>query len=387
MSQREDRHRRSSGRQRVGVLQGSLIESSTPPVGAAGGRRYRLRPSIEPLAVGDRLYLIRSGSEDLEIRDADDVDRALLKLLSQAELTAGELASCLALDAGAVDLKLEALDRADALAPDARSAPLGPDDAERFSRQLPYLAEYGDERDLQRRLMAARIVVLGCGGLGTWALAALASAGVRHFRLVDDDTIDLSNLNRQAIYRSDQIGRAKTEVAADWLRGFDPNIEVETVPLRVDGIPAALRVTEDADLLVLVADEPPYQLGRWVGAASLELGVPFIAAGQVPPMIRIGPLYLPGQTACFACHETALRALSMAYDAYVQHAQSSPIRSATLGPASAIVGAMLAMEVVHLLIGVEPATAGHAVTVDIRTWDVDRHPVPCDPRCDACRSP
>lgn len=345
-----------------------------------------MRPSVEPLVVGDELYLLRAGTDDLVIRNAAPVDHELLVLLSRTEFTPAELGARLDLDHGVVRAKLNALDAAGVLAPAASSPPLDEVDNERFSRQLPYLGEYGDERELQRRLMDARIAVLGCGGLGTWAIAALACAGVRRFRLGDDDTVELSNLNRQALYRPDQVGRPKIEVAAEWLREFDPRIDVEARPISVDGPAAARRFVDDADAVVLTADEPPFELGRWVNAACLDARLPFITAGQVPPVIRVGPLYLPGHTACFVCHETAVRADSIAYDRYVEHVKVAPVRSATLGPASAIVGSMLAMEIVHLLVGIEPATMAAALSVDVRTLEVRRESVRRDARCEVCRS-
>jgi bacteriocin biosynthesis cyclodehydratase domain-containing protein len=384
VSQREDRHRRPPGRERVRVLEGVLTQSPAPPVGATGGRRLRLRASIEPLLVENELYLIRAGADDLVIREPGDDDRALIEALAQEALTAGELAMRLGLGSDAVADKLDALASAGVLTPGTSSAPLDAEDGERFSRQLPYLAEHGDEHDLQCRLAGARITVLGCGGLGSWAIAALAAAGVRRFRLVDDDVVELSNLNRQAIYRPDQVGTAKVKAAAQWLRAFDGHIEVEARELRVDGLEAARRAVADADVVVLTADEPPYVLGRWVNTACLDAGVPFITAGQVPPLVRVGPLYMPGRTACFACHETALRSESIAYDRYVEHVQTSASRAATLGPTSAIAGSLLAMELMHLLIGSEPATAGAAFTLDIRTLQVSRTAVPRDGTCRAC---
>jgi bacteriocin biosynthesis cyclodehydratase domain-containing protein len=385
VSQREDRDSGSSRRQRVGVFQGLLKASSASPVGATGGRRYRLRPSVEPLAVGDQLYLLRPGSEDLTIRGPDHSDFVLLELLSRFELTAEELGARSDLDDDTLRVKLDALEAAGVVVPSASSPPLDAIDAERFSRQLPYLSEFGDERDLQRRLMTARLAVLGCGGLGTWTLAALAASGVRHFRLADDDSVELSNLNRQATYRPDQVGRLKVDAAAEWLSGFDSRVEVDVVPIAVNGVSSARRFVRDVDAVVLTADEPPFLLARWINTACYDAGVPFVTAGQVPPTVRIGPFYVPGETGCFVCHESAVRARSIAYDRYVEHVQVVPIRSATLGPASAIVGSILAMEIVHLLVGVEPATKGSALSVDLRTLEVRREAAPRDHSCTVCR--
>jgi bacteriocin biosynthesis cyclodehydratase domain-containing protein len=162
-------------------------------------------------------------------------------------------------------------------------------------------------------------------------------------------------------------------------------VDVECLARRVDGPAAADLVVRGAEALVLTADSPPYELARWVNAACVRHGVPFIVAGQVPPLIKIGPLYAPGRTACFTCHERALRLASADYDAYVDHVRSAPVRGATLGPASGIVGTMIAMELVHLLVGVEPATAGAALLVDLRTMHVRRDPVTRDNQCPDCQ--
>ena len=331
------------------------------------------------------LYLVRAGDDDLVVRDAQASDRRLLDLLAGGEPTVAELARELGLAEDDVAAKLDALADAGVIVPAAASPPLDPADARRYSRQLPYLAELGDERDLQRRLAAARVVVIGCGGLGTWALAGLAAAGVRRLCVVDDDRVELSNLNRQILYAPADIGALKAEATAAWLRAFDDRIEVEPLALRVDGPDRVGRIVAGADALVLAADAPPYALARWINAACVEHRVPFITGGQLPPLLRIGPLYVPGRTACFACHERELRRTSADYDGYVRHLQSAPQRGATLGPASAIVGGAMAMELVHLLAGAEPASPGAALLLDLRTMRIRGEPVARDSACAACQ--
>jgi bacteriocin biosynthesis cyclodehydratase domain-containing protein len=349
-----------------------------PPALGAGGLRYRLRGSVEAVVGGDgALYLVRAGADDLVVRDPQPDDVELLRRLAEGELSIAELA-------GAED-KLAALIEAGVVVPAATSPPLDAADAERYARQLPYLAELGDERDLQRRLGAAFVTVVGCGGIGTWTVAALAAAGVRRLRLVDDDAVESSNLNRQVLYGPADLGAPKAATTARWLRSFDERVEVEVVALRVQDAAGAARVVEGADALVLAADTPPYLLARWINEAAVAERVPFITAGQLPPIVKVGPLYWPGRTACFACHETMLRRESADYDAYVRHLQTGPVRGATLGPASGLVGATVAMELVHALAGVDPASLGAALLVDLRTWSVRREVIVRDAACRACK--
>jgi bacteriocin biosynthesis cyclodehydratase domain-containing protein len=386
VNQDEDRGHRASDPARVRVLQGQL-NAPAPPAGAAGGARLSLRPSVEPFVTGSGdLYLLRAGEPDLLIRDADPTDRALVDAIAEAPWSRARLAGQLGLSPAQLESKLAALAAAGVLVEHVSPAPpLEPDEARRFSRQLPYLAETGDPSALQRRLRASTVVVVGCGGLGTWALAALASAGVGRFVLVDDDVVERSNLNRQILYGEADVGEAKVDAAARWIAGFDHRIEVVPVQRRIAAAADVPAVVEGADVVVVAADWPAYLLARWINAACVAGRIPFVLAGQVPPILKVGPIYWPGRTACFACHEDALRRASPHYDDYVAHAQAAPQRSATLGPASGLVGAALGIDLLHLLTGRRPASLGAAVLLDMRTLAARREELERARGCAACQ--
>ncbi len=387
MTSSEHRDHRPADPGRVRLLEGQLTSERGPLALEAGGPRFRLRSSIDAFAHAGDLYLVRPGADDLVVRGAEPADVAIVEALIAGEHTADDLATALGIEPGAVLRKLQSLRDAGLLLVRHRATRLGGEDAERFSRQLPYLAELGDEAELQGRLRAAAVTVIGCGGLGTWAIAALASAGVGRLELVDDDVVDLSNLNRQVLYRRDDVGAPKAAAAAAWVRGFDPAIDVTTSQRRVASETDAREVVAGADAVVLAADWPPYELGRWVNAACVSTRTPFITGGQVPPLLRIGPTYVPGSGACFACHEAALRRASPAYDAYVASRRAAPPTASTLGPASGLVGALLGLELMHLLIGQRPATQDLALIVDMRTLEVRREAIERERGCPACDDP
>ncbi len=389
----EDRDLRAAGPERVRLLEGRIAPTSGSPSHGGGDPRYRLRASVEPFVDGaGELFFVRAGAPDLKVHGpgvaeiaaiellaADwHSEQALLKALGEREIDVDpeRLSACLA--------SLAAADVLLGPASSGREASSA-GDTTRFSRQLLYLAELGDELDIQRRLRSAKVVILGCGGLGSWAAASLACLGLGELVLVDDDRVALENLNRQILFPRDAIGRRKVEVASEWLRRFDPEVSTRAVPVRVRGPADVSAIAAGASALVLAADWPPYELARWVNVACLELGVPFIAAGQLPPMLKVGPTYRPGVGPCFACHETALRVSSPAYDDYVAYRRRHPLTAATLGPASAAVGALLAMELMHLLAGRPIATDGAAVLIDMRTLTTRREEVPRDPDCPACK--
>jgi bacteriocin biosynthesis cyclodehydratase domain-containing protein len=238
---------------------------------------------------------------------------------------------------------------------------------------------------MQERLRDARVAMIGVGGLGTWAAAALACAGVGPLTLVDDDRVELSNLNRQFLYRHADLGRLKAQAAADALAAFDPELSLGVLAERVSGEDDAARVVEGHDFVVELADWPPHELGRWLDGASWAAGIPRVTASQFPPLLRIGPTYVPGVTACQRCQEAGARRDFPLYDEVVALRRARLPVTATLGSASALIGAAIAGDVVHHLTGLErPATLGTALIVDMRDLSVQREPLARDPACDRC---
>jgi bacteriocin biosynthesis cyclodehydratase domain-containing protein len=229
-------------------------------------------------------------------------------------------------------------------------------------------------------------VVLGAGGLGSWTLAGLACAGVGRIVAVDDDTVELSNLNRQVLYRMADIGRRKVDVAAEALRALNPEIDVVPVTRRVQSVADVRSVATGADFVVCTADWPVHEIGRWVNRACLELGLPHTSAGQFPPRVRIGPTFVPGRTACLECQEQAVRRDFPLYDELVEHRRNSAPVAATLGAPSGLIGSLLAMEVIHWITGIsEPATLGRGLVFDLRDFSSHWESIAPDPGCElAC---
>ena len=206
-----------------------------------------------------------------------------------------DLARRIGVDPVVVREKLDALEEVDVLTSwPADTPPLPAAVAARFDRQLPYLAELGAPAEMQRRLRDATVAIIGCGGLGTWALGGLACTGVGNFILVDDDTVEPSNLNRQILYVDADIGRPKVACAAEWVARFAPGTNVVAQQRRVASVADVAPLARDADVVVMLADDPPYVLERWVNAACQVAGTPYIACGQATPLMKVGPLVRPG---------------------------------------------------------------------------------------------
>ena len=370
--------------------------SGRRPHAGDADRPLVLRDTVEAFPSSDgNIYLMRGGTDaEYVVEHPTALERAVIELIHAPMSRAELLAELAALGHRATEDEVcEILDQLLALGlvdchppayPGLRAQAVG-----LYDRQLAYFADLaGPGRpaaEAQGRLLGASVVVLGCGGLGSWTAAALACAGIGRLVLVDDDAVELSNLNRQILFKRDDIGRPKVDAAARALHAFNPDLDLQRVRARISGSGDVARLAADAALVVATADHPPFEIARWVNRGCWRAGVPHVSAAQFPPLVRIGPLFRPGVTGCHACHEEAARAASPDYDALLAYRARRTVNAATLGPPSALVGSVIAMDAVHLITGLgEPSTQGTALLVDLRTMAVEREDVVADPHCEIC---
>lgn len=173
---------------------------------------------------------------------------------------------------------------------------LTPDRLARFARHI-VLPEVGGTG--QVALAAAHVVLIGCGGIGSPALQYLAAAGIGRLTLIDSDTIDLSNLQRQTVFTPADVGRAKAEVAAEWVRRFDPELEVHAIVTRVTGENAAQLLT-GAHVVLDGCDNFATRL--IVSDACVKAAIPLTSAaiGRFQGQVATFAGHLPDQP-CYRC--------------------------------------------------------------------------------------
>ena len=218
--------------------------------------------------------------------------------------------------------------------------PLTADQEGRYARHLnlPGVGEEG-----QRRLSAARVLVIGAGGLGSPVLLYLAAAGVGTIGIVDDDVVDLSNLQRQVIHSSASVGEPKGESAAQRMRGVNPGVNVIPFPLRLR-VGDFAQFGTDWDLVVDATDN--FATRYLVNDLARQLGVPEVM-GSV--------LHWRGQVTSFweQCPDPA-RAVTLR-DLYPQEPSAdAPSREPGAGIMGALcctIGGLMATEAVKLLLG------------------------------------
>jgi bacteriocin biosynthesis cyclodehydratase domain-containing protein len=350
--------------------------------------RPRIKRTTEPIGSPDGdLYLHRpSAKTDIRIEQPDENDRRLLAALD-GRRTLAELHA--EFGAGPVDDTISQLGELEAIEDAADDELIEAGERERLESQLRYFSDIGSSEltpsECQRRLREAKVAVLGVGGLGGWTAWSLACLGIGELWLIDGDRVESSNLNRQILYTESDFGLLKVEAAARRLRAFNSSIRVTTAARRLESQAEIADFIDGADFVVDAVDWPPHDIERWCNMACFEAGIPYITMSNILPFARVGPLYVPGVTGCFACQETAYRREYPIFDAAVEQRRGKPASVATLGPACGIVGGQIGMEVLHHLTGLAvPSTLACGHLYDLRTMEVEREMVVPEPDCPVC---
>ncbi len=251
----------------------------------------------------------------------------------------------------------------------------GPEDADFLERYSRHLALPGVGLEGQRRLAAATVLLVGAGGLGSPAALYLAAAGVGTLRLVDDDVVERSNLQRQVIHREDAIGAPKVDSAAAAIRALNPRVRVEAVRERlasanVDALMAGVDVVFDG------ADNFPARY--LLSDACLKHARPMVHgavqrfAGQVAVF---DPAHARGVAPCYRCLFPQPPGAGEAPNC---------AEAGVLGVLPGIIGLLQANEVLKLLLGVGEPLRGRLLQVDGLGARVRELRVPADPDCPAC---
>ena len=239
----------------------------------------------------------------------------------------------------------------------------------RYSRHI-LLDEVGIEG--QERLLAARALVVGAGGLGSPVALYLGTAGVGHITLVDDDSVDLTNLQRQIAHTLARVGMPKAESALQAIASINPEVKVTAVQARAD----TRLLDELVPLTDVVLDCSDNFLTRQaINAACFKHRKPLVSGAAIRFDGQIS-VFAPGDPAspCYAC-------------VFPPDTDFEETRCATMGvfaPLVGIIGAMQAAEALKLLSGAGPSLAGHMLMLDGRRMEWSNMRIPRNLSCPVC---
>lgn len=239
---------------------------------------------------------------------------------------------------------------------------------ERYSRQI-ILKEVGIKG--QKKLLAGSALIIGAGGLGAPAALYLAAAGVGHLGIVDADEVDLSNLQRQIIHSSRDLGKAKALSAQESLEALNPEIKVTTYLVRAQA-QNIMELIRDYDFIIDGTDNFPAKF--LINDACVLGGKPFSHAG----ILRFqGQLmtYIPGGGPCYRCVFTAPPP---------PEAVPSCREAGVIGALAGVIGSLQAAQAVNYLAGIGEAPAGSLLTYDALKTEFRKIRLPRRRDCAVC---
>lgn len=237
----------------------------------------------------------------------------------------------------------------------------------RYSRQTA-MEEVGIAG--QEKLTAGRVLVIGAGGLGSAALMYLAAAGVGTLGIVDYDTVDLSNLERQILHRTSRLGVPKTESAADTLRDINPDVHL--IPCRMRVTPEnIMEIIRDYDIVLDCTDR--FENKLLINDACVAAKKPFVHAGVLGSSGQI-LTWRPGPWPCLRCLMGDLPA-----------ADESNAAFGVLGAAVGVISSMQALEAIKFLLEKGELLTGRMLHFNGMDMTVSETVLPeKSPYCKAC---
>ncbi len=239
----------------------------------------------------------------------------------------------------------------------------------RYSRHI-LLDEIGIEG--QEKLLAAHALVIGAGGLGSPVALYLASAGIGRITLVDHDSVDLTNLQRQILHTTERVGQPKVESGKRSLAAINPDVEVVALCERADEARLAALV---ASATVVLDCTDNFRTRHAINRACVEAGVPLVSGaairmdGQVAVFDARG-----GETACYAC-------------LFPPDQQFEEVQCSTMGvfaPLVGIIGTMQAAEALKLVAGIGESLANRLLLLDARHMEWTSIRTAKSPDCPIC---
>lgn len=246
------------------------------------------------------------------------------------------------------------------------------DDAQllRYSRHI-LLDELGVEG--QQRLLDSHALILGAGGLGSPVALYLAASGVGRITLVDDDTVDLTNLQRQIAHTTERVGQPKVDSAREAMLALNPTVQVHTLQRRADEA-ALMRLVADADVVIDGCDN--FATRHAVNRACVQHAVPLVSGA----VIR-----LDGQLTTYDTRD----ATSPCYACLFPPDQApEEVRCSTLGvlaPLVGVIGTLQATEAIKLLAGVGRSLVGRLQLLDGRSLEWTEMRLRRQPDCPVCQ--
>lgn len=246
--------------------------------------------------------------------------------------------------------------------------PMNDDQLLRYSRQI-LLPEFGTEA--QDRLLAARVLIIGAGGLGSPVALYLAAAGIGTLIIADPDLVDVSNLQRQILHGEADLGRAKVASAYDALQALNPAVQVVALATRLEGAALQEQVTS-VDLVVDASDN--FSTRFAVNAACVATQTALVSGAAIR---------MEGQVTVFRPDQPESPCYRCLYRDGIDTEQTCA-ENGVLAPIVGIIGSLQALEAIKVLTGIGTSLCGRLLILDGKSLETRILKLRRDPECPVC---
>ncbi len=238
----------------------------------------------------------------------------------------------------------------------------------RFSRQimLPTMDVAG-----QQQLLDATVLIVGMGGLGCPAAMYLSAAGVGHLIIADDDTVEITNLQRQIAHEQSNLGESKVSSAETTLKGLNPDVRITQIKNRLEG-DLLEQVVVSADVVVDASDN--FNTRFAVNQSCLK---------NKKPLVSGAAIRMEGQVAVFDSENPESPCYQCLYSE-CDDDDASCSQNGVMAPLVGIIGSVQAMETIKLITGIGNSLVGRLLLLDAATMQWREMKLPRDPSCPAC---
>ncbi|MBE9563257.1 MAG: molybdopterin-synthase adenylyltransferase MoeB [Proteobacteria bacterium] len=237
----------------------------------------------------------------------------------------------------------------------------------RYSRQI-MLPQVGIEG--QERLNNSKVLIIGLGGLGSPVAMYLAAAGIGQLRLCDFDVVDLSNLQRQIIHTSDDIGKSKVESAYESLISLNPLVEIIPIDKRLE-YETLLTQVKQVDVVLDCSDNLPTRFA--INSACVATKTPLISGAAIRMEGQITVFLNDTNSPCYRCLYPS--------DADLKETCS---QTGILAPMVGLIGSLQALEAIKIIIGVGKTLAGQLLLIDGLSMEINQLKLTKNSACPVC---
>ena len=354
--------------------------------------RPKLRSSVSVVDLGNDVieFFLTNTRRQVRIKVSS---KKILELILQldGELTIDEIANKYNLDNDTKEYLIKFLMFLESKSIIVDNDNINIEDYNKYRRVINFIEDFSGNKietnEMWSNIRNSHVVIIGLGAVGSWVSALLVQNGVEKFTLIDNDTVDITNLHRQFGFSENDIGLLKTDVIEKRLKEFNKNVKVTKVNRFLDDKLLDEYINYKVDLIINCADKPNVDTtSLWVGEYCMKNNIPHIIGGGYNLHLSlIGQTILPFKSACVKCFEKELNRINEIDTKTLRKLNIKNRKIGSFGPMCSIIASMIAMEAVKVLSKkIVPANLNRRGEFNIYDMDIKYHNIGRDNSCEWC---